>query len=132
MFVPCDKYTVTGFDALREGLRVECRNRTGNILALQHSAREVKVLFDGGGWGWYPCRDVQIEVEDALPTVVWEAEAADMGLTIRRPSDHQVQFLQDGKVLADWWPGKGTTMMDGKRGPRCATGDAVIAWLKTA
>jgi hypothetical protein len=62
----------------------------------------------------------------------WETAAADMGLTIRRPSDQHVQFMQDGKVLADWWPSKGTTMMDGKRGPRCRIGESVVAWLKTA
>lgn len=47
-------------------------------------------------------------------------------LSIRTPSPHQVQVMQDGKVLADWWPGKGTTMMDGKRGPKCKTAAQVI------
>jgi len=67
---------------------------------------------------------------DAPPPRTWEEQAADMGLDIRRPSDHQVQFKQDGKVIADWWPSKGTTIMDGKRGPWCRTGEDVIAWLR--
>ena len=64
----------------------------------------------------------------------WEDEATDskdgLGLQVRRPKDNHVQFMQDGKVLAEWWPSKGTTMMDGKRGPVCATGEDVVAWLK--
>lgn len=36
------------------------------------------------------------------------------------------------KVLADWWPGKGTTMMDGKRGPKCKTAAQVVEWLQSA
>jgi hypothetical protein len=55
-----------------------------------------------------------------------------MGLEVRNPSPHHVQVMQDGKVLAEWWPSKGTTMMDGKRGPRCRTGEDLIAWLKMA
>ena len=55
-----------------------------------------------------------------------------MGLDVRNPSPHHVQLMQDGKVFADWWPSKGTTMMDGQRGPRCRTGEDLIAWLKTA
>jgi len=62
----------------------------------------------------------------------WEQEAIeDMDLHVMRPSEHQVQFRQEGKVLADWWPSKGTTMSGGKRGPVCKTGDAVVAWLKS-
>lgn len=75
---------------------------------------------------------------DAPPPRTWEEQAADMGLTIRRPSDHQVQFVQDDRVLANWWPSKGTTLRasvhhhrDGDRGPWCRTGEDVIAWLKT-
>jgi hypothetical protein len=68
---------------------------------------------------------------DAPPPRTWEEQAADMGLTIRRPSDHQVQFVQDNRVLANWWPSKGTTLRDNNRGPWCRTGEDVIAWLKT-
>jgi hypothetical protein len=35
-------------------------------------------------------------------------------------------------VFAEWWPGKkGTTMMDGKRGPPCRTAEDVVGWLKS-
>ena len=66
----------------------------------------------------------------------WEEEATDaengLGLQVRRPKENHVQFMQDGKGLAEWWPTKGTTMMDGQRGPACATGEDVVAWLKHA
>lgn len=65
------------------------------------------------------------------PPRSWEEQAADMGLTLRRPIENHVQFMQDGKVHAEWWPSKGTTLMDGKRGLWCRTGDDVIAWLKS-
>jgi len=66
-------------------------------------------------------------------STAWEQEATEMGLHVLRHNDGaHVQFVQDGKRLADWWPGKGTTLMDGKRGPSCRTGEAVIAWLKEA
>ena len=62
----------------------------------------------------------------------WLNDVCEMGLDVLRFNDGKhVQFMQDGKVLADWWPGKGTTMMDGKRGPACMRGEDVIAWLKT-
>ncbi len=62
----------------------------------------------------------------------WERYAReDMDLQILRPSAHHVQFRMDGKVLADWWPSKGTTMINGQRGPLCETGEEVLAWLKT-
>ncbi len=71
-------------------------------------------------------------VPASWPTsAAWEQEAADMGLhVLRHNQGAHVQFVQDGKVLAEWWPSKGTTMTDGKHGPRCGTGEAVIAWLK--
>ena len=51
-------------------------------------------------------------------------------LTIRTPSPHQVQVMQDGKVLADWWPSKGTTMMDGRKGPKLLSAERVAEWLR--
>jgi hypothetical protein len=67
---------------------------------------------------------------DALP---WEKEANElMGLTvIRTMNGTHVQLREDGKAFADWWPSKGTTMKDGKRGPVCATGEDLIAWLRS-
>lgn len=53
----------------------------------------------------------------------------DRGFTVRKSSAHHVQVLQDGAIFADWWPGKGTTMSDGVRGPKCKTAEAVVAWL---
>lgn len=59
------------------------------------------------------------------------AELNDWEVEVRRPSVHHVQLRQDGKVFADWWPSKGTTMRDGKRGPKCKDSAALMAWLKT-
>ena len=63
----------------------------------------------------------------------WEQEAAElMGLTITRHNDGKhVQLLEGTSILAEWWPGKGTTMRGGKRGPLCATGEDLIAWLRS-
>lgn len=77
------------------------------------------------------CEAMATNLRIAPPPRTWEEQAADMGLTIRRPSDHQVQFVQDDRVLANWWPSKGTTLRVGDRGPWCRTGEDVIAWLKT-
>ena len=52
-------------------------------------------------------------------------------LTVRTPSAHQIQVMQDDKVFADWWPSKGTTMADGVRGPKCKHAADVVAWLKS-
>lgn len=65
----------------------------------------------------------------------WEEEATDqengLGLQVRRPIPNHVQFLQDGKIIAEWWPSKGSTRTTEGRGPICATGEDVLAWLKT-
>ena len=69
----------------------------------------------------------------------WKARALlefltplDRGFTVRTPSPHQVQVMQDGAVFADWWPGKGTTMCDGVRGPKCLKVAEVVAWILAA
>ncbi len=41
-----------------------------------------------------------------------------------------LQVLQNGKVFAEWWPKKGTTMADGKRGKICKTNEEFLNWLK--
>ena len=69
---------------------------------------------------------------DARP---WREEATDMkdglGLQVRDLNGGtHVQFVQDGKVLANWYPSKGTTVMGNLRGPLCITGEDVLAWLK--
>lgn len=69
---------------------------------------------------------------DARP---WREEATDMtdglGLQILDLNGGtHVQFVQDGKVLANWYPSKGTTVMGNLRGPRCITGEDVVTWLK--
>ena len=58
------------------------------------------------------------------------AFADEAGLVASRPSAHHVQLRQDGKVFAEWWPSKGTTLSDGKRGPVCRTVAELIDWLK--
>jgi nitrous oxide reductase accessory protein NosL len=86
-----------------------------------------------GGMGGGPTLRRVMAASGSRP---WEDEVTDskdgLGLQVRRPKDNHVQFMQDGKVLAEWWPSKGTTMMDGKRGPMCTTGEDVVAWLKNA
>lgn len=61
-FVKVSEYTVTGFDALREGQRVIVQSSAGTITALQHSDKSVKVRFSNG-WGWYPCDEVEVWVD---------------------------------------------------------------------
>ena len=63
----------------------------------------------------------------------WEQEATElMGLTIKRHNaGKHVQLLEGTIILAEWWPSKGTTMRSGKRGPLCATGEDLIAWLRS-
>jgi len=58
-------------------------------------------------------------------------ELKDMGCELKTPSPHHYQVRQDGEVLADWWPGKGTTMSAGKHGPKCKTPDQFLEWLRT-
>jgi hypothetical protein len=75
-------------------------------------------------------------VSAAVPSRPWREEATSaldgLGLeVVDHNAGSHVQFRQDGKVLAEWWPNKGTTMMDGKRGPMCRTGEDVVAWMKT-
>lgn len=79
------------------------------------------------------------ELHGARPRVVGFAlEAArelltfadEAGLVASRPSPHHVQLRQDSKVFAEWWPSKGTTVSNGKRGPVCRTVAELIDWLK--
>ena len=57
--------------------------------------------------------------------------ASDSKLVILTPSEHHLQLRQDGKVFAEWWPSKGTTMTEGRRGRRCRTVAEFIDWLNT-
>ncbi len=63
----------------------------------------------------------------------WEQEATElMDLTIKRHNaGRHVQLLEGTSIVAEWWPGKGTTMRGSKRGPLCATGEDLIAWLRS-
>ena len=58
-------------------------------------------------------------------------ELKDMGCELQTPSPHHTQIRQDGEVLADWWPSKGTTISEGKRGPKCSTPEAFLEWLRS-
>lgn len=60
-----------------------------------------------------------------------QAFAKEAGLRLSAPSPHHLQVRQDGALFAEWWPGKGTTRADGKRGPRCRTVADFIEWLKS-
>lgn len=61
----------------------------------------------------------------------WRSEVMRMGLGLREPTPHCVQVMRSGKVFAEWWPGKGTTMHQQKRGPRCMDSAAFVRWLRT-
>jgi len=60
----------------------------------------------------------------------WRSEVMRMGFEVREPSPHHVQVRRSGKVLAEWWPSKGTTMSAQQRGPRCADAAAFLRWLR--
>ncbi len=77
-----------------------------------------------------PARTADTKME--VSVMGWEEIVTDwIGLTIMRPSPHAVQFRRNGKVLAEWWPGKGTTMANGRRGPVCKDGDELVGWLES-
>lgn len=61
----------------------------------------------------------------------WRSEVMRMGLAVREPSPHHVQVMRGGKVLAEWWPSRGTTMHRQARGPRCSDSSAFLRWLRT-
>lgn len=70
--------------------------------------------------------------EPAVDLAALRAFAAETeGLTVTTPSPHHVQVRQDGKVLAEWWPSKGTTMSNQKRGPVCRTTADFVEWLRS-
>jgi hypothetical protein len=95
--------------------------------------RDVRGMSGGPSTGDTPGRTLRrvVAASDARP---WEEESTDpvngLGLQIRRPVLNHVQFMKDGAVFAEWWPSSGTTRMDGRRGPHCAAGEDVVAWLK--
>jgi hypothetical protein len=61
----------------------------------------------------------------------WRSEVMRMGLDLREPTPHLVQVMKAGKVHAEWWPTKGTTMHRQQRGPRCGDSAAFLRWLRT-
>lgn len=61
----------------------------------------------------------------------WRSEVMRMGLEIREPSPYSVQAMRGNKVFAEWWPSKGTTMHQQKRGPRCIDSAALVRWIST-
>ncbi len=61
----------------------------------------------------------------------WRSEVMRMGFDLREPTPHLIQAMRGGKVFAEWWPSKGTTMHAQKRGPRCADAAAFLRWLRT-
>ena len=61
----------------------------------------------------------------------WRSEVMRMGLELREPSPHHLQVTRGGKVFAEWWPSRGTTMHAHQRGPRCADSSAFVRWLRS-
>jgi hypothetical protein len=61
----------------------------------------------------------------------WRSEVMRMGLDLREPTPHVIQVMKAGKVHAEWWPTKGTTMHRQQRGPRCVDSAAFVRWLRT-
>jgi hypothetical protein len=50
-----------------------------------------------------------------------------LSLVVHQPSAHHVQIRRDdGSIVAEWWPSKGTTMAGGVRGPKCTSETAFI------
>jgi hypothetical protein len=104
---------------------VELPRHGAGALATNSSASAMVLMGEG-----VPRRVEVVSTTDALP---WEREANElMGLTVvRTMNGTHVQLREGGKVFADWWPSKGTTIKDGKRGPVCADGEDLIAWLRS-
>lgn len=59
-----------------------------------------------------------------------KTELSTMDLDLQQKSEYhwQVRDSED-KVVADWWPGKGTTMRAAVRGPLCKTSARLVTWL---
>ena len=72
------------------------------------------------------------------PERLWEDCVRDLGFTIVRSAEYpRVDFFRHSdKAIAAWWPNTGGTcpradLTTPHDGPRCATGEDVLAWLKT-
>lgn len=65
---------------------------------------------------------------------MWNVNPAPTGLA-SPVSPHHRQIREAGKVLVDWWPGKGTCIMHTPggdvRGPKCTDFEAMLAWLRS-
>lgn len=75
-------------------------------------------------------------VHAAVPSPPWRESLADMGLTVQESNigglSHHIRIMQDGKCAAQWWPNTRTTLDEKQqRGPRCETGEDLVAWLKS-
>jgi hypothetical protein len=47
-------------------------------------------------------------------------------------SDAEFALLREGgEVVAEWWPGRGTTRAGGRRGRRCREVADFIRWIKS-
>lgn len=55
----------------------------------------------------------------------------DFDAQLREPTPYCNQIIIDGKVFAEWWPKKGTTMYKGIRGKICSDYEEFLEWLKT-
>lgn len=121
--------------------RATCQGHNGLADAIEAFADEVAeddaARLAARGMGGPPNPDktgkTLRRVVAASTAAPWEQEATElMGLTIKRHNaGKHVQLLEGTIILAEWWPGKGTTMRGGKRGPLCATGEDLIAWLRS-
>ncbi|HRS17740.1 MAG TPA: hypothetical protein P5234_16000 [Thermoanaerobaculaceae bacterium] len=57
--------------------------------------------------------------------------ARQAGLRVSAPSPHHLQVRKGGEVVAEWWPGRGTTRAGGRRGRRCREVADFIRWIKS-
>ena len=43
---------------------------------------------------------------------------------------HHIHIRHRGKVIAQWWPSGGKTMLGQRRGKLCMTGGRLVAWMR--
>lgn len=52
-----------------------------------------------------------------------------MGLKLVQKTAFHFHITKAGKVIAQWWPTRGQTMLGQVKGPRCSTASALVKWL---
>ena len=58
------------------------------------------------------------------------AALAKLGLTLNPNGPYGFHIRRDCKVIAQWWPSGGKTMLGQRRGKRCFNGEQLVRWLQ--